>query len=275
MSEIYELFRRNRRCNNKIKRFCEPLFNNFGFNGFFYHHIAANGYATSCSSDIESFEYYYHSQLYKLNPYARHPDHFQNSIHFIPDVKDDAYQNTIQCEADKFGMSYQLVILEKTEMGCQGFSFAISQKNQSVSYSYIINHLPILQTFIRHLKLENTRLFENLLSEPYHLEKEIGKEFKSKPQILTAVPSDQNKIQLLKQMGILNSADEVLLSRRELECIKLLIKGHTSAQTSEILKLSKRTVEHYIENIKLKTNCFTKLELFEKFRELEVLGLLK
>lgn len=275
MSELAELLRRNRRCHSKIKKFCEPLFNNFGFKGIFYHHIAANGYATSCSSDLESFEYYYQADLYKLNPYARHPDFFQSGIHFIPEIKNDAYQNAIQSEADKFDMSYQLVILEKSAIGCQGFSFAISQKDQSSSYSYIINHLAILQSFIRYFKKENRRLLDDLIAEPYNLEKEIGKEFKNRPNFFLDVPSNTKKIEMLKQLGIIDPFDDLLLSPREKECIRLLIKGYTATQTGEILQLSKRTVEHYLENIKLKTNSFSKLELFEKFRELEALGLLE
>lgn len=274
MSDIKELISHNRRYNNEIKKFCAPLFRNFGFNCLFYHHISTDGYATSFCSDIESFEYYFHNQLYKINPYARHPDHFQSGIHLIPDINDNAYQEAIRNEADQFDLAYRVIVLEKTELGCQGFSFATSQNTPSASSSYILNHLPILQSFIRYFKQENENMLKNLLSEPHSLKKAIGKEFDLKPKIMPSSPSSQKKIELLKQMGIVHSTDETLLSPRELECMRCLLNGYTSAQTATLLDLSKRTVEHYIENVKLKTNCYTKLDLFQKFRELEALGLL-
>lgn len=50
-------------------------------------------------------------------------------------------------------------------------------------------------------------------------------------------------------------------SKREMECIFYLLRGKTTKQTSEILNLSKRTVDYYIENIKNKAGCRTKSEL--------------
>jgi DNA-binding CsgD family transcriptional regulator len=50
-------------------------------------------------------------------------------------------------------------------------------------------------------------------------------------------------------------------SKREKECIFYLLRGKTTKQTSEILNLSKRTVDYYIENIKNKTGCRSKSEL--------------
>jgi DNA-binding CsgD family transcriptional regulator len=54
------------------------------------------------------------------------------------------------------------------------------------------------------------------------------------------------------------------LSEREADCLLLLIQGKTSAEISEKFKLSKRTVETYIENIKNKLGCASKSELIDK-----------
>ena len=50
-------------------------------------------------------------------------------------------------------------------------------------------------------------------------------------------------------------------SKREKECIFYMLRGKTTKQISELLNLSKRTVDYYIENIKNKTGCRTKSEL--------------
>jgi DNA-binding CsgD family transcriptional regulator len=51
------------------------------------------------------------------------------------------------------------------------------------------------------------------------------------------------------------------LSSRELECLFYTLRGKTAKQAAEILNLSKRTVESYIENIKNKFGCNTKSDL--------------
>jgi DNA-binding CsgD family transcriptional regulator len=51
------------------------------------------------------------------------------------------------------------------------------------------------------------------------------------------------------------------LSTRELECLFCLLRGKTAKQSGELLGLSKRTIEFYLENIKNKFGCQSKVEL--------------
>jgi DNA-binding CsgD family transcriptional regulator len=54
------------------------------------------------------------------------------------------------------------------------------------------------------------------------------------------------------------------LSKREMECLFYLVRGKGARETAELLHLSKRTVEDYIENIKNKMGCYTKSQIIEK-----------
>lgn len=56
------------------------------------------------------------------------------------------------------------------------------------------------------------------------------------------------------------------LSRRERECLSLLLKGNSAKQTGRILNLSPRTIESYIEAIKRKFDCRTKIEIISKLQ---------
>ncbi len=55
-----------------------------------------------------------------------------------------------------------------------------------------------------------------------------------------------------------------LLSSRQSECLFFLLRGKTAKQIAKILNLSFRTVEEYIEQMKIKLNCSTKSELINK-----------
>lgn len=57
---------------------------------------------------------------------------------------------------------------------------------------------------------------------------------------------------------------ETMLSKRQTECIFFLLRGKSLNEIATILKLSKRTVENYVEEIKIKFNCSCKADLIEK-----------
>lgn len=273
MSEFYEMIRYTRCHHDKLKKLCAPLFRALGFNCLFYHHISKDGYGTSFASHVESYEYYLHHHLYRINPYARHPDFFHTSVHLLPQVKHQPYQESLEDGANKFDIAYQVVVLEKTVEGCQGFSFAMSKKQRDLAH-LSVNQIPLIQCFIKYFKRESQSILQASRDIQLPLKTAIGSNFHVKPDFLFSLCSFEKKVEFLKQMGVISSEEEIHLTSREVDCIKLLLQGYTANQIANTLGLSKRTIEHYLEGVKLKSNCDSKLELFEKFKEIENLGLL-
>ncbi|MBX9586086.1 MAG: helix-turn-helix transcriptional regulator [Gammaproteobacteria bacterium] len=56
----------------------------------------------------------------------------------------------------------------------------------------------------------------------------------------------------------------IKLSKRERECIAYMMLGMSAKQIGKCLRLSPRTVEYYIYNIKVKYKCRTKTEVIVK-----------
>lgn len=65
--------------------------------------------------------------------------------------------------------------------------------------------------------------------------------------------------------AVLQQPDMKYYTRREIEIISRVLQGKTAKNIGVDLNISKRTVEHHIENIKSKSGCRTKYELFAKF----------
>lgn len=74
------------------------------------------------------------------------------------------------------------------------------------------------------------------------------------------------KIDALQQ-NLSSPEHQIYFSKRETEVLSYVVKGYTAKKISIILKLSMRTVEHHIENIKLKSGCKRKYELIYKFAD--------
>lgn len=55
----------------------------------------------------------------------------------------------------------------------------------------------------------------------------------------------------------------IYFTRREAECMVELLKGKTLSSVATILGISKRTIEFYLKNMKIKVGCRTKFELID------------
>lgn len=67
----------------------------------------------------------------------------------------------------------------------------------------------------------------------------------------------------LASYGLGDKYGKIYFTRREAECMVWLLKGKTISSVATILKLSPRTVEYYIKNMKTKLGCRTKFELID------------
>lgn len=69
----------------------------------------------------------------------------------------------------------------------------------------------------------------------------------------------------LKEQTILLKATQLGLTQQQANCLLQLIKGKSIKQIANTISLSPRTVEHYLETVKIKLNCYSRSELIEFF----------
>lgn len=74
-----------------------------------------------------------------------------------------------------------------------------------------------------------------------------------------------------KQYYLCGTYAHTYLTQREAECIYLLANGHTLKKTGDSLKLSHRTVEFYLNNVKEKMNLRTKKQVLHAIYDTDFL----
>ena len=106
---------------------------------------------------------------------------------------------------------------------------------------------------------------DHLLNEIIKLKK-LGGETKILSKNRTCVKTDSTVTKTLGPMEVYSLGKKhanVYFTRREAECMLLLLKGKTIGAVANILNLSPRTVEYYVKNMKSKLGCRTKFELLD------------
>ena len=72
-----------------------------------------------------------------------------------------------------------------------------------------------------------------------------------------------------------DSYEGVYFTKRETETLSYLLQGKTIPETGKMLRLSARTIEFYVKNMKLKTGAKSKVELLEKVRATKIMDYVK
>lgn len=234
---------------NQIKATTRPLHDHFGIDYFTYHKIDTNGNYTVLVDRPDWAEHYVENKLYLIDPYLRNMEVFKTGRDLIPTEQlEDVLQNDLG-----------VILIEKSAQAVEFFGFT-GKKQSSALQNLFCNHTQILKSFGKHFTQKMQPLLRKMEEEASSLADLKGEAFYSKESPPPCF------LPYLEDLGIdcslLNK-----LSPRERECLKHLKK--TSKETSQLLNLSPRTVEFYLENIKNKLGCFTKQELLSKIAPFE------
>lgn len=147
--------------------------------------------------------------------------------------------------AVNFDIANGISIVEKCNGYIDNFCFGSTVSNTSI-VNFYLNNLDLLQRYGCDFRDRAYQLFNS-----YEKQKIII------PESKIVIPSVHcTDIEIAK------------LSDREKQCVVLLISGKRIKEIAIELGLSPRTIESYLNNLKVKLNCRDKVELVIKLREI-------
>lgn len=160
----------------------------------------------------------------------------------------------------KMNLDHGIFIIKPFQEYTEYYGFGTNKNNYSIINTYLTN-IDLLDQFTGYFKDKAasimTEVKKHSIILPFTANNLIAK-----PD-LQAVNGLKNKLTNRQSVKKIQK-----LTVRQRDCAKLLMEGKSIRVIAEILNLSPRTVETYINNIKIKLNCANKIELIRKLTEI-------
>jgi DNA-binding CsgD family transcriptional regulator len=244
---------------DKIKKTTQILKDHFGINGYYFHRIDYCNNYTNITDVPDLTAHVMQTNAHLNSPYLRHPDSFQAGFILRDSFLDLQPDSILKIGHESYCYHNTLTLIEKSEEGIDITVFWGKPDNQQIN-DLALNHQPLIKKFVKHFK-EN---HQSLLEQNNSLDLS-----KAMPDNYYACGKQTNHVkkmallELLKEFGLSELGERsILLTDRERQCLRCVLLGKSAKHTAEILPISRRTVEAYLDSARHKLGCKNKSELF-------------
>lgn len=253
---------------NKLNRLCDPLFKTFGLNHFFYQCLEEDGRLSGMGTFVDWLNYYFENDFHKDNPLFDQYSALDTGC-FLPNtIKNKVFQNSLLDSESTFQMSCAMIILKKENNRIHQYGFNCPVNKYGKVINLLISEFSVFKKFINFFDEGSLKLRQEIYQDPQNFKSPCMQS--SNPPFPNVNLERREKINFFKNIDFFSFEDQVpCFSQREKDCIKLCLQGQTARQMAMTLSLSPRTIESYINNLKIKLNCYSKFDLITKLQKVQ------
>lgn len=218
---------------------------------FDYTRSEINGGRISLVNNPSPTECYLSKKYYLSGNMEASPIKYKPQIVFLDTLpKQYIYDDVLRSN----NIDHAMQIIKPQKNYCEFFAFATTKGNTSIINTYLTK-LDVLKKFCDYFLEQAASLIKlvemNKIILPFHNDK------------LDFI--DSNNAEWISES---NSDLSKSITKRQLECAKLLLAGKKNWEIATALNLSPRTVEHYLNHLKTKLKSKNKTELIIKLTKL-------
>ncbi len=93
-------------------------------------------------------------------------------------------------------------------------------------------------------------------------------------QVIKTLFKTNSKITAASALEVSDKYSDISFTKREIECLFFILRNKSAKEIGKFLQISSRTVEDYIEKIKIKTGAQSKNQIIDKALELKLFDIL-
>lgn len=244
-----------------VNAICEPLFTTFGITHFGYIKILSDGSMLRIANNAEWTQRYFEKSFYNdLDIYTMEKiplNSYKSFLLFGEPVT--AHQRMLCVDYNIWNC---LAIVERFEDYGNFWFFGSTRENTEILHTYI-NDIDFFKHFTSYFKdkahefmeiKDRSRLIRSTITP-------LSMPFKEKNHLSTFMENTQ-----VMKYYLEGKHKDTYFSKREIESMSYFSKGNTVKEVAKSMSLSPRTVEGYINNVKVKTGCNNKSELIKLFK---------
>lgn len=244
-----------------VNQICKPLFDKYNLNYFNYSRMYPDGSIAALTNKPE-FCVDYVKKDFKISASIKKP-----GIYLW------AHENQDCDEIHELESSHDIPngieIMNAHSDYCEFIHFSAPQDNKK-AINFYLNNLNLLTQFLLYFKEQANDLVANSVSRRLIMPGgNIGK-------LALEKDSDQD-FEIIKEFSpnkiyVDRYGRDIILTRREYECYTMLVKGNSPKVIATLLDISVKTVEGYLANVRHKTGCSSRTQLFDFYQEYLALG---
>jgi DNA-binding CsgD family transcriptional regulator len=231
----------------KVNEICKNFMDTFGFNYFQYLRCFADGSASLLTNETGPIEYF--SQMDNapviFSSFAEEHEN-AHSYWFLWD--EELPEFPVELARQKFNVWNGLTLVRRNKNYYDMIAVGLPQEVANPGGFYL-NKFQAIEQFIKSFDHDNKELIHYINKNPIAL-----------PQAYRDVNYQEiclsgGKISVVGKTGVTH------ITAQELACVRLLLQGASHKKIAIELDLSPRTVETYLQRVKLRTGLTTRTEM--------------
>jgi len=257
-----------------VSEITRPLREHFGIEFFNYHRIDNDGSYFVLLDRPDWAEHYVSNAFYSHDPFLQNPDTYSTGSCLLEVNGNEEYQNTvIRDGVELFGIDTGLINIYRSEDFVEFYCYSGHTRQSAISHLALENKQSLL-SFEHYFAQRASRLMRENHDQGANLRRLKGKNYEARTQVQNTLECERYE-KFLSDIGM---NEELRLARsltkRERECVAHLLDGLSMKEIGVNMKISPRTVEYYLDNIKRKFGCLYKSQLIPIARKLDKYKLL-
>lgn len=248
-----------------IKQICGPLFDFLGVDYFSFARVYTDGRRIRLCTDPVWVEHFYRAKLYNISVFERSPSLYMPGQFLWSNNSNNTGLEILKKHLrEEYNRDHVLSIVRTQNDFMDVFNIAGKVNAIDIENKYFM-YMECIHKFINYFLVEANKFILQAEKEKFLVPIDDSKFLSDDGSGLQKDLKYGNFMDQIKltQVFLDTPIGVVLLSPRETQSLVLTLKGKTSKEIAKILALSPRSIEKYIDNIKLKSGYHNRSDIYD------------